>query len=73
MKQPNLTRPLAEKLLQKDRAESRTKQGLKEFPEDVSKKIRVMKELKTAKSTKKLHRMRSNLDIEAIKRYTIQG
>ena len=71
-----MIRPLGERLLEKERTESRLKQGLKEVPEDISVKFEVIDELKqakTSKTTKKLNRMRSSLDVQKVKKFTVQG
>ena len=72
----NQTRPLAERLLEKEKAESRIKQGLKQLPDDISVKFGVISDLKaakTSKTAKKLHRMRSSFDVSKVKKCTISG
>ena len=62
----------------KERADSRLRQGLKAQPEEVITKIKIVggedrEASKACKTFKSLAQMRTNIDIETIKRLTIDG
>ena len=69
---------LQDRLAKQERTEARLKQGLNSKTGDISTKLKIIggedqATSQVCRTTKKLNKMRTNVDIEMIKRRTVQG